>query len=225
MIAFSCAENIKSKKLSEESIEKDLQSVRDSKQLSDDESRMLAAFIIRSKVGSIFGGAGIPKDKTIGQMIEEQRKWEEEQKIKEAEQKRIAEEAAREEARISEQLRKAVNVVLYKKSFLASDWQSGRYEDLISMGFVFTNLTEKDIRGFTGSVIFTDIFDQEIARTNLSIDEVLPAGKTVKWQGQRKYNQFNAEDKKLANTELSNLKVIWNPEKILFTDGTKIGKE
>ena len=32
-------------------------------------------------------------------------------------------------------------------------------------------------------------------------------------------------DKKLANTELSNIKIVWLPEKVLFTDGSKIGKE
>jgi len=225
MIALSCSENVKNKKVSEETMEKDMKAIRDSKQLSDEETRMLAAYIVRSKLGSIFGGASLPKDKTVGQMIDEQLKWEEEQKFKEAEQKRLAEEAAREEARLAEQLRKTVEVALYKKSFSASDWQRGQYEDYISLGFVFKNFTDKDIRGFTGTVIFNDIFDKEIAKTNLSIDEVLPAGKTVRWQGQRKYNQFDAEDKKLANTELNNLKIVWMPEKVLFTDGTKVGKE
>lgn len=225
MIALSCSENVKNKKISEETMEKDMQTIRDSKQLSDEETRMLAAHIVRSKLGSVFGGAGLPKDKTVGQMIDEQRKWEEEQKLKEAEQKRLAEEAAKEEARLAEQLRKTVDVAIYKKNFSPSDYQSGQYEDYISLGFVFKNLTDKDIRGFTGTVIFNDIFDKEISKTNLSYDEILPAGKTVRWNGQKKYNQFRDEDKKLANTELNNLKLVWMPEKVLFTDGTKIGKE
>jgi hypothetical protein len=224
-LALSCSENVKNKKINEETMEKDMQAIRDSKQLSDEETRLLAAYIVRSKLASVFGGAGLPKDKTVGQMIDEQRNWEEEQKLKEAEQKRLAEEAAKEEARLAEQLRTTVQVAVYKKSFSASDWQRGQYEDYISLGFVFKNLTNKDIRGFTGTVIFNDIFDKEIAKTNLSIDEVLPAGKTVRWQGQRKYNQFDSEDKKLANTDLNNLKIVWMPEKVLFTDGTKIGKE
>ncbi|MFB3884709.1 MAG: hypothetical protein ACE144_05745 [Thermodesulfobacteriota bacterium] len=225
LLAVSCPENVKNKKITEETMEKDMQAIRDSKQLSDEETRLLAAYIVRSKLGSIFGGVGLPKDKTVGQMIDEQRNWEEEQKLKEAERTRLAEEAAKEEARLTEQLRKTVEVAIYKKNFSPSDWRSGQYEDYILLGFVFKNLTEKDLRGFTGTVIFNDIFDKEICKTSLSYDEIILAGKSVRWEGQKRYNKFMDEDRKLANTDLKNLKIIWTPEKVLFTDGSKIGRK
>lgn len=137
------------------------------------------------------------KDRTVGQIINEQRNWEEEQRLKEAEQKRLAEEAAKEEALLAEQLRRTVDVALYRKSFSPSDWQSGQYEDYVLLSFVFKNLTDKDIRGFTGTVVFNDIFDKEIARTDLSYDKIIPAGKTVRWSGQEKHNKFIDKDMSL----------------------------
>ena len=221
----SCSENVKKKKLTDANMEKELQTIKDSKQLTDDEMRMLATYYMRSKLASAFGRVDSSKDKSVGEMIEEERKFEDEQKAKEAEQKHLAEEAAREEAQLADELRKTIIVSVYKKSFSPSNWQSGTFEDYILLGFVFKNESGKNIRGFTGTVLFNDIFDNEIARTTISYDQIIPAGKTVKWNGQRQYNQYIDADKKLATTELSNIKIVWFPEKVLFTDGSKIGKE
>ncbi len=119
----------------------------------------------------------------------------------------------------------AVDVVLYKKGFTPSDYRSGRYDDYITVGFVFKNKTEKDIRGFTGTAVITDIFDKEITKTRLSYDKTIPAGETVRWNGQMEYNQFDDGDRKLKDSELENLKLVWKPEKVIFTDGSHLGKE
>ena len=163
----SCSQNVKNTKLTDENMEKELQTIKDSKQLTDDEMRMLAAYLVRSKLASAFGSAGLSKDKSVGEMIEEERKFEDEQKAKEAEEKRLAEEAAKEEAQLADELRKTILVSVYKKSFSPSDWQNGTYEDYILLGFVFKNQSSKNIRGFTGTVLFNDIFDKEIARTSI----------------------------------------------------------
>ncbi|GJQ22125.1 MAG: hypothetical protein HBSIN02_24800 [Bacteroidia bacterium] len=220
---LSC-ENVKDKKISEATMEQDIQKIRDSKQLSDEEMKLLASYIIRAKAGALFGGSELSMDKTVGQMIEEQRKWETERKIEEEKQKQLAEEAAREEERLAELLRNAVSVALYKKSLEKADYRSGVYSDYFLFGYVFKNLTKKTIRGFTGTIQFNDIFDKEIMKSNLSIDEPLAPNSTKRWQGTLDYNQFMDTHRKLANTDLENIKMVWLPDKVLFTDGTSIGK-
>ena len=37
------------------------------------------------------------------------------------------------------------------------------------------------------------------------------------------YNQFLNPHQQLRNTELKDMKVVWMPESVIFTDGSKIG--
>ena len=53
-------------------------------------------------------------------------------------------------------------------------------------------------------------------------DKPIEAGEQVNWDATTEYNQFMSEDKTLKNKDLKDLKVVWNPEKILFEDGTTL---
>lgn len=44
------------------------------------------------------------------------------------------------------------------------------------------------------------------------------AGETITWNATTDYNQFKDEDKAMRNKDLKDMKVIWNPEKIIFED-------
>ena len=57
---------------------------------------------------------------------------------------------------------------------------------------------------------------------NFVYDKPIEAGKQVNWDANTEYNQFRSEDKTLKNKDLKDLKVVWNPEKILFEDGTTL---
>ncbi|WP_452598672.1 hypothetical protein, partial [Pontimicrobium sp. MEBiC01747] len=86
----------------------------------------------------------------------------------------------------------------------------------------FENKTEKDIRAFKGSISIQDLFDTEIKSINLTIDDPIKAGETFKGTYTSDYNQFRAEDTRLKSKDMDDLKVVWTPEKIIFTDGTTL---
>ena len=44
----------------------------------------------------------------------------------------------------------------------------------------------------------------------------------MNYRAQTDYNQFMSDDKKLKDTELNKLKVVWEPEQLIFSDGEKI---
>lgn len=95
---------------------------------------------------------------------------------------------------------------------------------IIRFGFTYENLGQTDIRAFTGVVQFNDIFDREIMKLRLTNDEFIPAGQFItdseKGMG---VNQFLDDHVQLAGTELHNLIVHYEPESIIFSDGTQIG--
>ncbi|MBA7640706.1 hypothetical protein ES703_48377 [subsurface metagenome] len=119
------------------------------------------------------------------------------------------------------ELKEKVDVELIGKGFISSDWERGIYDDYITMKLRFINKTDKDIKGVQGKIIFYDIFDNEIDRTDISYDKGIPKNESKIWDGQIKYNQFRESDKKLRATEFESLKYEWLPDTIIYQDGSK----
>lgn len=122
-----------------------------------------------------------------------------------------------------EQMRRAVSVRIVSKGFAKADYRTGMH-DRITVKFVFTNGSGKDIRGFRGTIVFRDISGVQIKSIQLSSYEGLKAGQQKTWDGVLDYDPFMAEDRKLRDTPIGNLKVEWNPQTILFANGTKLGR-
>lgn len=120
------------------------------------------------------------------------------------------------EAASSNTLREKVDMEIVSKTFDVGDYRS-----FITMGFKFTNKTDKPVRGVTGVVVFYDIFNKEIYRSNVSYDKGVPAQESKTMVASIEYNQFIDSQQKLKETELKNLKYVWLPATIIYEDGTK----
>ncbi len=71
--------------------------------------------------------------------------------------------------------------------------------------------------------MFQDLFGKEIYAISLYYDEGLKPNKKNETYT-IEYNQFRDEHQKLRFTALSNMRVEWKPQSILFADGTKLGE-
>lgn len=138
-------------------------------------------------------------------------------KEKEEEEKRLKLEEERRRKEIYLKISESITFALTKKGY--SEYN---YQDYITYTFTFENKSNKDILGVKGSVTFYDIFDEKIKSLSLSYDNGIESGKTVNYRAQTDYNQFMSDDKKLKDTELNKLKVVWEPEQLIFSDGEKI---
>ncbi len=138
-------------------------------------------------------------------------------KEKEEEEKRLKLEEERRRKEIYLKISESITFALTKKGY--SEYN---YQDYITYTFTFENKSNKDILGVKGSVTFYDIFDEKIKSLSLSYDNGIESGKTVNYRAQTDYNQFISDDKKLKDTELNKLKVVWEPEQLIFSDGEKI---
>lgn len=123
-----------------------------------------------------------------------------------------------------EALQNALSVRLINKTYVPSDFRARRYDDRVALEFEYENRTERDIRAFTGTVIFKDIFDRPFLRVNLTVDDPIGAGQTVRDSDKSlATNQFDADHQKLIATDLANLRLGFEVESILFMDGTRLG--
>jgi hypothetical protein len=113
-----------------------------------------------------------------------------------------------------------LSITLVTKGFHASNPQAGDFEDDITFKLSFKNPTGKDIRAFDGTLTFTDLLDNEVLSSDLAINDPVPIGAPVSWEGGIKYNQFMDRHQRLLSMHKGNLKIVFAPHKILFADGT-----
>jgi hypothetical protein len=209
ILLFACNSPL-DKKFNEETAKEDIEEVKE--EIDSTDLKLLAGSMIRLK----FQDENL-EDMTYGEILENGKKWKAEQDKIEAEQKALAEKAAKEEADRIKRLIQAVTVTCFDKGYAEYD-----YDKYITYKFVIKNKSEKNIRAVKGGITFTNLFDDEISSLNFVYDQPIKAGVEVNWNAQTGYNQFIDEDKTLKNKDLKDLKVVWKPEKIIFEDGTTL---
>jgi hypothetical protein len=208
-VLFSCTTPME-KKYNEKTALKDIQLIKEA--IDSTEFNLLAGSVFRLK----FEDKKL-EEMTYAEILEEGKKWIAEQEKIEAEQKALAEKAAKDEAERIKKLTESVIVSCFEKGYSEVD-----YQDYITYKFVILNKSDKAIRAVKGGITFTNLFDEKIKSLSFVYDKPIEAGEQVNWDATTEYNQFMSEDKTLKNKDLKDLKVVWNPEKILFEDGTTL---
>lgn len=204
ILTFSCSTPL-DKKYSEETFETDAKEIKESGKLSEEDALIMVGWIMRSKLkGEHLEG------KTYNEIIKEAKDYKKEQEL-------LTKKVKLEEEEKRQRLSSALTVAMYDKGFEKYD-----YQEYLTYSLAFENKTEKDIRAFKGSISIQDLFDTEIKSINLTIDDPIKAGETFKGTYTSDYNQFRAEDTRLKSKDMDDLKVVWTPEKIIFTDGTTL---
>jgi hypothetical protein len=230
-VLLAACENAKNTPLPQDL--ENMESIKPSMQkLTPEEQKLVTGYIMRHTIGAkmkgVFGGSegpGIPEGMTIGKAIEEQRAFAAEQEAEE--QKQAALKAvllAKREAALKPMM-EAVTVTLVSKELKSEHGFSGIVTDeKLVVTFGYKNNTAKDISGVKGYVSVRDLFGDELSGFAISNDTTIPAGQSVTWTGSRsvKYAIGDNKDRKLADLEDSKFKVVWEPQVIVFVDGSEL---
>ena len=192
------------------------------KKLPDADREKVAAYLMRAKLGEIFGGKGVPPGTTIGQALDGQKKFEAEQAAKHAEEEALKKKLEQERATAMEQLNKAVTVTLLSKSELPKNFSAGRYSEYQQFRIGVQNNSEKTMMGVSGEIKFIDVFDKVVGTVNFRISENIEPGKSANWIGGRDYNQFLDAHRAVWNLEEGKYTTRFEPEMVVFKDGTKL---
>ena len=209
VIIISCSSPL-DKAYKQDTLEEDIVALKES--ISEGELTTLAGYIaLKTFSGDDMLG------KTYNDLLNEATKMQEDLKLQQEEEKKLAEKARIEEAEKIKRLGDALTVSFFDKGF--SEYN---YQEYITYKFVFENKTEKTMKAFTGEIKITDLFDKEIKSFSLTYDDGVPPNSTKNWDAQTDFNQFIDEDVRLKNKDIEDLKIIWIPEKIIFSDNTTL---
>lgn len=114
---------------------------------------------------------------------------------------------------VSTKTRKALSVTLQKKQVqkLPNDQTDVQYL------FKITNNTAKKIRVVVGKVDVIDERIENITSFAIECNKEIKANQTIEWKYTARYSTLSETYKKLE--KINTPKIIWNPQKIFFTDG------
>jgi hypothetical protein len=191
--------------------------------LPQEEREVLMRYLVRMRIGAAAGTLGeIPAGTTLRLAIETQRAFEAEQEAKELAAKALKEKLERENAEHRKALEEAVQVVLISLRHIPKNVDANRYSDVMSLRLGFENKSGKDVAGVQGVAIFRDMFGNEVQRVRLAYSRGLAAGVAITWDGTVELNQFSDRDRAFAELESSSAKFQFEPDMIVFKDGTSI---
>jgi len=129
----------------------------------------------------------------------------------------LAEKAKKEQEERTRRLNAILTVSLFDKGYVEVN-----YQDYITYKFAFENKSDKDIKAFKGYLAIKDLFDATIKEINITYDDGVPAGEVKNWNATTDYNQFHKEDQQLRSKDMEDLKLVWTPEKVIFSDGSEM---
>jgi len=200
--------------------------------LTPDERELAAGYIMRhtigAKLGGLFGGKegpGIPEGMTLGKAIDEQRKFKADVALEEAKQQALKVKLEAEREAALKPMREAITVTLVSKKIATERGYSGMVMDEnLEVTFGYKNNTDKDVSGVKGRISTKDLFGDEISAFQISNDSTIKAGQTATWSGSRsvRFSMGSNKDRKLAELGDDKFKVVWEPQAIVFSDGTKL---
>jgi len=216
MLIYSCS-NPLDNKYSEETLEQDAEKIKESGELNSTELSLLGEYIAWNKMtGKKIEG------RTYAEMLEEAKEIRKKQEEEKREQKELAEKARKEEEKRIAKLNQVLTVSIFdigavKKGYVGEEWI-----DEIIYHFVYENKSDKEIRAIKRTIIINDVFGDEIKKLGVKCDKNIQAGKIIKEKRYYNYNDYKKSDKKIVNSKMKDLKFIWKPEIIMYTDGSSL---
>lgn len=181
----------------------DISEIRESNKVSYEDIELLTKFIALSKLaGNELEG------KTYDEILE---------KIKGIRNANTQEkdQEAMEKAAARERMSGYIKVSLSKKIFTKIN-----NKDCFTYTVNFQNTSSKNITMVVGSISLNDLIDREIKNIQIVLDEELKPGATLNKTYMVEYSHADENDKHIRSKELVDLRVLWNPVKIIFEDGT-----
>lgn len=153
-------------------------------------------------------------DKRDQALAEEALKEEQQKEEVKKHQREVTEKVKQEHEDKLERLCSLIDVVIINKGF-----QEGEKNSYITYDFVFTNKTDKEFKGFRGTIEFFDQFNERVYYLDLVFEEGLMPEESIQWQAQTVFNQFMESDVLMNEYSLEDLHIEWKPDKVIYKNG------
>jgi uncharacterized repeat protein (TIGR01451 family) len=181
----------------------DIAAIRQSNKVSEEDIELLTKYIVVSTLA----GNNL-QEQTYEQILDKLKELRQENTDHNS-QAELEQEAKR------ERLKNVLSVSLTDKNF-----SKFNKKDCIIYTVIFQNNSTKNINMIVGNVTLHDLLDREIKKIDIVFDENLKASAAVTKTYTLEYDYSSENDKRIRSKELIDLRIVWNPDKIIFEDGT-----
>ena len=198
---FSC-NNPLSKTYSIKTYDADMQQIRESNKVSYDDIELLTKYIIVSQLaGNDMQGESYEDILDKIKAIRKSNTAQNDQLQMEKEMKR-------------ERMSSVATIGLLEKKISSVD-----NKDWITYTITFHNISPKNINIIVGSISINDLLERQIKKIDILLDEELIKNGKVQKKIRVAYNPADENDQRIRSKDLTDLRIEWNPERIIFTDG------
>lgn len=182
--------------------EQDIQDIRQSNKVSDDDIILLAKYMAMLKLSGN-NAEGRTYEEMLDNIKKIQRSGSEQN-----EQDKNTEQIKR------NRMEPLLNVALLEKKFSKIN-----NKDWMVYTISFQNTSPENIKTIIGNIRFEDLLEKEIKKINILLDEEIKPNSILKKTYNFEYNHGDDNDQRIRSKELADLRVEWNPEKIIFGSG------
>jgi hypothetical protein len=202
ILCLSGCNNPLSRKYNPATYQQDLQDIRQDNKTSDEDIILLARYMAVLKLSGTMGDG-----KTYGEMLEEIKK------ITVSGNEQAAQRKNTDEAR-RERLNPFLNVALLDKKFMKVN-----DKDCLVYIVSFQNKAPEKIKTIVGNISLDDLLEKQIKRIDILVDEEIRANSTLQKTFTFPYDHGKDNDQRIRSKDLVDMRVQWNPEKIIFENG------
>ena len=182
--------------------EEDIQAIRKSNKVSDEDLQTLAKYIMLVKLSGN-DVTGKSYDDLIGK-IQSLRQNNDE----------LNNRGAMEKEAKRKRLSPFVEVDLQNKTFAKEN-----NKDVLVFTVILKNTGTQKIKTVTGNLTINDLLEKPIKNLNIFLDEDISPGQTFTKTYTVEYNDADENDRRIRSKDLFDVRIVWNPEKIIFENG------
>ena len=191
------------------------------KGLTVEETRLLHGYFARTRLGFIEGTAADVTGRTVGELIAEQRRWEQEHRTVIAErQQHAAQWKARADGVVAE-MEQNVSVRLLETRDAEGELAGGAHRSVV-VKLELSNRSGRTLSEVEGAVRFTDVWDRDVFDCTVTIREPIVPGETVQRAVLLDCTPFVGQEVRVRQIRLQDTKSAWEPRRVAFEDGTAL---
>jgi hypothetical protein len=190
------------RKYNPRTFENDISEIRQSNKVSNENMELLIKYVVISKLsGNDLQG------QTYNDILDKVKGLESVSRSANSQQENVKLEKR-------QRLNKFLKVNLERKDFIKV-----KNKDVLSFSISFKNLGKKHIATIIGSITLNDLLEKEIKKINILLDDEIETGATFTKTYTFNYDDTNEGDRRIRSKALIDMRIEWNPEKIIFKDG------
>ena len=92
-------------------------------------------------------------------------------------------------------------------------------KDVLVFTVILKNTGTQKIKTVTGNLTINDLMEKPIKNLSIFLDEDISPGQTLTKTYTIDYNDADENDRRMRSKDFFDIRIVWNPEKIIFENG------